>query len=148
MKRLTMATTLILALALTGCLQHTYVLGDGAPTGEVVYRHWHHHWLFGLIRPKLQRELDIDRLCPSGNAVVRQKTSVANGLVDALTGFIYTPTTVTVVCQLGDAATAVGTVELTAEEALRVAASPDFRQVVREIAPDRLGELDAALEAR
>lgn len=142
MKELNLALLLAFALALTGCLQHTYVVGDGAANGEIVYKHWHHHWLFGLIRPEIQEQLDVEALCPSGNAEIHQRKSFANGLVDALTSFIYTPTTVTVRCAGGEER-GMASVELSETEARKIAASPRFREVVAEVAPERLEELEA-----
>ncbi len=135
------------ALPLAGCLQHTYVVGVGAPGGEIVYKHWHHHWLFGLIRPKLQEQVDIDKLCPSGSAVIHQEVSFTNGIVDVLTAFIYSPTTVTVTCDVG-ARAEVAAVVLTEEEVLEIAADPRFREMVEDLAPERLEELEEALAAR
>jgi len=135
------------AMSLTGCLQHTYVVGAGVPGGEIVYKHWHHHWLFGLVRPKLQKTVDIDKLCPSGNAVIHQEVSFANGIVDVLTTFIYSPTTVTVTCD-GGSGDEVSTVELTEEDVLEIASDPRFQEVVRHLAPERLEEFEEALAAR
>ena len=145
MKRmLTVVAILALVVSSAACFKHTYTVGAGAPEGEIVYRHWHHHWLFGLIRPELQRQLDIDALCPSGNVTVHQEQSFANGLVALLIGFIYSPTTVTVQCEGGEMA------ELTLpEETVRaITLDPLFLDYVREVAPERLAEAQAALERR
>ena len=90
-----------LVLTLTACLQHTYTIGTGAPAGKQVYKNWHHHWLFGLIRSEHQKELLLADHCPSGNATIHEETSFVNGLVDLLTWFIYSPTTVTILCDGG-----------------------------------------------
>jgi hypothetical protein len=79
---------LVLALASGGCFQHTFTLGAGAPDGTPVYMAWHHHWLFGLIRPEFQEEIVVAKLCPSGNATLHEETTFLNGLIDVLIGII------------------------------------------------------------
>ncbi len=131
-----------LALTLTGCLQHTFSVGTGAPDGALVYKNWHHHWLFGLIRPEHQEKVDLADLCPSGNATIHEETSFVNGLVDALTWFIYSPTTVTILCDDGTEAE----IALSADDVSRVIHDPRFPELVAEIAPTRLAETEAALD--
>lgn len=130
-----------LALTLTGCLQHTVSIGTGAPEGALVYKNWHHHWLFGLIRPEHQEELDLAEYCPSGNATLHEETSFVNGLVDALTWFIYSPTTVTILCDDGTEAE----IALSADDVSRVIHDPRFPELVADVAPTRLAETEAAL---
>ena len=130
-----------LALTLTACLQHTYTIGTGAPAGQQVYKNWHHHWFFGLIRSQHQEELVLADLCPSGNATIHEETSFVNGLVDVLTWFIYSPTTVTILCDDGTQAE----IALSAEDVERIVRDPLFPQYVAEVAPARLAEVDAAL---
>lgn len=127
-----------LAISATGCFQHTYELGTGAPDGDIVYKHWHHHWLFGLIRPDLQKTLDVDKFCPTGNATIHQETSFVNGLIDVLIGVIYSPTTVTITCDENGAQTEV---EISSEQAARIVADPRFALWVEEAAPERLAEV-------
>ncbi len=136
------AALVLLAVGLTACFQHTYNVGAGAPDGEIVYRHWHHHWIFGLIRPELQKELDLEKFCPSGNATIHQKVSFVNGLVDVLIGFIYSPTTVEIRCDDGSTAR----IDLAEEQVARILADPRFPDLVREVAPDRLAVTLAALD--
>ena len=136
-----------LTLPLAGCMQHTYVVGVATPDDEVVYKQWHHHWIFGLIRPKLQKKVDIDRLCPGGDAWIHEEVSFANGIVDLLTAFVYSPTTVTVRCEVGGGEEMASFV-LDEEEVLEIASDPRFHEVVRHLAPERLPELDAALAGR
>lgn len=138
-----MFTATVLALLLGGCFQHTYDIGTGAPDGPVVYKHWHHHWLFGLIRPQLQKTLDVDKLCPSGNATIHQETSFVNGLIDVLIGVIYSPTTVTITCEDGTQTE----VELTEEEVAEIVSDPRFVAWVEEVAPERLAEVRLAAAA-
>lgn len=140
MRRITaFGLALLLCLSFAGCFKHTYTLGTGAPDGKVVYRHWHHHWLFGIIG---NENLKLDELCPSGNATVDQRQTVLNGIINILIGIIYSPTTVTVRCADGTSAQ----LELTGEEVSRIVADPRFLELVRELAPERLAEVEAALE--
>lgn len=132
---------LILTLVLGACFQHTYTLGSGAPEGEIVYKNWHHHWLFGTIRPKLQKELDVERFCSSGNATIHEEVSFLNGLIDVLIGIVYSPTTVEIRCDNGETAR----LELTEEEVTAIATDPLFLEVVAELAPERLRETRLAL---
>ena len=129
-----------LAAAVAGCSQHTYIVGAGAPEGEVVYKHWHHHWLFGLIRPERQKELHLDEFCPSGNATVHQEVSFVNGLIDILTGLIYLPTTVEIRCDDGKAAQVV----LEEQEVAEIVSDARFLDLVLEVAPERLVETRTA----
>lgn len=133
---------MVAALALTGCFQHTYSVGAGAPDAAVVYKHWHHHWLFGLIRPKLQKELDVENLCPSGDATIHEEVSFVNGLVDVLIGIVYSPTTVTIRCEDGSETE----VDLTEDEVARIVTDSRFPALVEEFAPERLGEVRLAVD--
>ncbi len=143
-RTLTSLLVIALAAALTGCFQHTYQIGTGAPEAPVVYKHWHHHWLFGLIRPKLQEEVALEKFCPSGNATIHEEVSFVNGLVDVLIGIIYSPTTVTIQCEDGSEME----VEVEAEEVARMVEDPLFLDLVREVAPERLDESRVALASQ
>ncbi len=135
--------TLALTLVLGACFQHTYTVGAGAPDGEIVYKNWHHHWLFGTIRPKLQKELDVEKFCPSGNATIHEEVSFLNGLIDVLIGIIYSPTTVEIRCDNGERAS----LELSDDDVIAIVTDPLFLDVVTELAPERLEETRLALRA-
>lgn len=142
MKRAVVALlALPLVLMLGSCFQHTFNVGTGAPQGDVVYKHWHHHWLFGLIQPKLQKVLHVDQYCPSGNATIHEEVSFVNGVIDVLIGIIYSPTTVTIRCENGTEAE----IELTEEQSAALATDPAFLRIVEELAPERLEETRLAL---
>ncbi len=141
MKRIPVLLALPLALVLGSCFQHTFTIGSGAPEGQIVYKNWHHHWVFGLIEPKLQKVLNIDELCPSGNATIHEEVSFVNGLIDVLIGFIYSPTTVTVQCENGARAE----IELSEEQVTALVTDPAFLRIVEELAPQRLEETRLAL---
>lgn len=90
-----------LALVLSaGCYHHSYTTGTGAPNGHLVYSEWHSHFLFAIIGDDT---VDTKRLCPSGNATIRNDVTFLNGLVGVLIGVIYYPTTVEVWCADGGA---------------------------------------------
>jgi hypothetical protein len=98
---------------------------------------WRHHWLFGLISP--DRELELSQMCPSGNATIEVEQSFLNGLVAALTGAIYSPTTVRVRCARGTAS-----LDIEPENLTGLASDPDFLAWVAEVAPDRLEDIENA----
>ncbi len=137
------ATVAIVALSLPigGCFQHTYTIGKGGAHGEQVYKNWHHHWLFGLIRPKHQKTLDVAKLCPSGNATIHERVSFVNGLIDVLVGIVYSPTTVTILCDDGSRAE----LELDEQQVSQIVTDPRFLILVEELAPLRLAEARTAL---
>jgi hypothetical protein len=135
------AALFAICLLLGGCSQHTYTLGAGAPDGAVVYKAWHHHWLFRLIRPEFQKEVLVSEVCPSGQATIHEETTFLNGLIDVLIGFVYSPTTVTVTCGDGSKKT----LELSEEEVAEILHDPLFLEIVAEHLPARLAE---AREAR
>ena len=134
------AVTLGLVIVATGCLEHTYTVGQGAPAGPVVYEEWHNHWLGGLIGNK---NLDVDLLCPSGNATIHNEQSFLNGLVGVLTSGIYTPTTVEVRCDSGRSAD----IALSEEEVVAILTSPAFLERVERVMPARAEEAQLGVQA-
>lgn len=98
MSRTCSAVIISLALLCGACMHHSYTVGGGAPNGRVVYERWHAHWLFGIIG---EDNVDVNAVCPSGNATVRNDITFVNGLIGALVGVIYYPTTVVVYCADG-----------------------------------------------
>lgn len=130
---------LCLALISTGCFKHTYHVGLGAPDGEIVYNHWHHHWLFGLIGGEaVDQVIDLDKLCPSGNATIHEEVTFLNGLVDVLIGIIYSPTTVTIRC---DSSPEHVQIELSPQQLQQIVYSQAFRQRVELLLPSRLEDV-------
>ena len=129
---------LAVVLLTTGCFRHTFVAGAGAPDGRLIYNHWHHHWIFGLIG---EEPIQLAELCPSGNATIHEETTFLNGLIDVLIGFIYSPTTVTVRCDDGR----MSAIELDAEQVSRIVHDPEFLDWVERDAPWRLDEVQVAL---
>jgi hypothetical protein len=140
MRRLTIATLAAgMCFLLTGCFKHTYTIGEGAPPGsKVVYKHWHQHWVFGVIGDE---NVNLAEICPSGNATIHEERSFLNGLIDVLIGVIYSPTTVTVMCADGSRTE----VLLSEDEVASIIADPRFLLAVEEHAPERLAEVLTAL---
>ena len=133
-------TMMGLLVVFAGCYEHTFTVGQGAPTGPVVYSEWHNSWLGGLIG---ERNLDIDQMCPSGNATIHDEQSFLNGLVAALTAGIYTPTEVKIRCDRGRP---VG-LDLDEGEVMSILSAPEFLERVEQVMPERLGEAERAVHA-
>jgi hypothetical protein len=92
-----------------------------------VYDEWRHHWLFGLISP--EHELEIQQICAgSANATIEQEQTFLNGLVGALTGGIYSPTTIQVRCATGRI-----DLDLNEDELRRITSDPIFRDRVEAV---------------
>ena len=132
---------LVAILSVAGCFQHTVDVGGGARHAPVVYDHWEHFWLAGLIG---HVRVDVERMCPSGQATIETRQSFLNGLVAGLTSGIYTPTTVRVRCRDGRRAA----LELSAEEMRAVAGDESFRAQGADELPERLADVEAALAAQ
>jgi len=138
MKKLLICAILVLAaLAIVGCFKHTFTVGDGAPNGQVVYDAWHAHWLFGIINSDITENINLKQVCPSGDATIHEEISFINGLIGALIGVIYYPTTVTIRCRGGRGE---ATLDLTVEQAAQIVADPGFLYLVEEVAPERMND--------
>lgn len=124
----------MVAVALAGCYRHTIHVGAGAPRGLVVYDHWTHHWLFGLVNP--EEDIYIEDVCPSGNATIRGEATFLNGLVSALTSGIYSPTTVTVRCDSGSSQD----LDLNETDVATIVSDPAFLDWVDAVSPELLDE--------
>lgn len=128
----------VVMLPLAGCFEHTYDTGRGAPNGRVVSNEWRHHWIGGLISP--EHHLELREVCPSGDATIHQEMTFLNGLVGALTGGIYSPTTVEVRCRGGRRSD----LELTGEDVQRIVSDPAFLEWVQVLAPADAAAVEAA----
>ena len=126
------------ALLAAGCFEHTVQVGGGAPRGPVVYDHWEHFWLSGLVG---HTRVDVERMCPSGQATIEMKQTFLNGLVAGLTSGIYTPMTLKVRCRDGRRAA----LELSAGDVEGIVAADAFEALVAAELPERLPEV---VEAR
>lgn len=79
-----------------GCYSHTYVNPSVTPEFTPSYSRWHNHWLLGLITST--SEVDLEKVCPQGVARVEDTHTFVNGLLRALIGIVYSPTTVNIYC--------------------------------------------------
>ncbi|MDP2957247.1 MAG: Bor family protein [Longimicrobiales bacterium] len=120
-----------------GCFRHTIDVGGGAPAGPVVYDRWEHFWLGGLVG---HTRVDVERICPSGQATIEARQSFLNGLVSGLTSGIYTPMTLKVRCRDGRRAA----LELSSEDVARIVADEEFAAWVAAELPERLAEVTEA----
>ena len=132
------AAVLALLLPLGGCFRHTLDVGAGAPRGEVVYDHWQHFWIGGLVGDTRE---DVEALCPSGDATIEARQSFLNALVAGLTAGIYMPTTLKIRCAENGRR---GDVDLTADEVRQYAESPGLEGWVAANAPTRTDEVRRA----
>ena len=64
---------------------------------------WKHSWIYGLVPPSV---VEAQSECENGVARVETQQSFLNGLVNVLTGGIYTPMTVIVTCAADDMSSA------------------------------------------
>lgn len=122
----------------TSCWKHTFTVGAGAVDGQQVYKKWHHHFLFGLIG---DTNVEVEKVCSSGNATIKDQHSFLNGLIQAVTFGIYGPTTVKVYCDDGKQAN----IELSGEQVSEIVNDPRFLWVVNDFVPERLAEVQTAL---
>jgi len=122
----------------TSCWKHTFTVGAGGVDGQQVYKKWHHHFLFGLIG---DTNVDVEKVCPSGNATIKDQHSFVNGLIQTLTFGIYGPTTAKVYCDDGKQAK----IELSGEQVSEIVTDSRFLWIVNDYAPERLNEVQAAL---
>lgn len=127
----------VLLVGTSGCYKHVFNVGSGAPSAPVAEEEWRHHWLWGLVSP--DNVLELSEVCSSGNATIEAEQHFLNGLVAALTGGIYSPTTVRVRCADGTAS-----LDLDAEEVARIVSAPELLVWVGEAMPDRLREVTRA----
>lgn len=127
----------VLWVAASACYQHSFTIGDGAPTAPVVDEEWHHHWLWGLISP--DSELRLSDECTSEDATIEAEETFLNGLVAVLTGGIYSPTTVRVRCANGTAS-----LDLDERAIAQIVSAPEFLAWVDAVLPDRLDEAAVA----
>ena len=124
----------------TGCFRHTIDVGGGAPRSPVIYDRWEHFWLAGLVG---HTRVDLERMCPSGQATVEARQSFLNGLVAGLTSGIYTPMTLRVRCRDGRRSA----LQLSSEDVARIVADEEFAAWVAAELPERLPEVTQAQAA-
>jgi len=129
-----------LALASAACFRHSYTVGNGGDTsGEANYSAWHSHWIAGLIG---EDDVDIKKICPSGNATIKDSHSFLNSIVGALIGIIYYPTTVEVYCDQQKAAV----LQVSPESLRKLALNPATLEHLAKDSPAEARELASAIE--
>ena len=84
----------IVLLAVLGCYHATVETGL-TPSSQTVEKSFASGWLFGLIPPSAVQTAS---RCPNGAAKIETQLSFVNQLVAWLTGYIYTPMSITVTC--------------------------------------------------
>jgi hypothetical protein len=85
------------ALLSFGCYTTTVRSGKPPATATIEYdERWHHGFVWGIA--EVSGPYDLNRACPQGWAEIETETSFVNGLVELVTGGIYSPQTVTVRC--------------------------------------------------
>ena len=134
-------TALVCLGAAVGCYNHTYTVGSGGNAeGDATYDHWESHWFFGIIGGP---EIDLNKVCPSGNATIKDEVSFLNGLVGAFIGIVWYPSTVEIYCGQGKAAS----ITLTPEQMRAVAVHPKTLSWARTVSPAKAAELESAVHA-
>ncbi len=133
MKRthLVLVAVLLGTLVLPGCYSHTYRTGARPAQAEADHEAWQHHLIFGLVT--LSGDVQLNEICPDGAAVIHNRMTLVNGLVMAVTGSIYTPTTVKIWCASAPPQTSLHEVEMEITEELIEQARlilPDFDELV------------------
>jgi hypothetical protein len=136
----TILVCVALMLGLAGCYEHTFNVGRGAPYAPIVEDDWQTFWLAGLVG---HYRLDVEEMCPSGDATIEAKQTFLNGLVAALTSGIYTPTTVRVRCRTGRRAD----FDLSERDVATLVGDPAFLDWVGHEMPERLDEVTSAVAA-
>ena len=89
-----MSVVFTASMLLTSCFSYTSVVGIGAQ-GTSQTTSWNHYVIYGLAPIEVS---DSKQMADGAeNYTVHTRQSFVNGLVSAITGGIYTPTTTTVI---------------------------------------------------
>ena len=93
-KFLSLAVVFLLCLSMTSCYSLTYAVGEGSKTGEVITKK-NHYLIYGLAPLKTS---DPTKMAGDAkNYEVTIKHTFIDGLLNALTSGLYTPTTTIVI---------------------------------------------------
>jgi hypothetical protein len=134
----TLSAALCAILLSTGCYRYAVKVGRGGDVGAAPAKTvWSHHFVAGLAG---DAELDVASVCPSNDATVTIERNVIDSLISGATGLMWEPSTVEVYCAGGG----VASLEIDADRARRLVASPLFEEAVATLAPDKLAALDEA----
>ena len=138
----TMILSALIAVLTVGCFNHAYVNPNVTPELEPSYSRWHSHWLAGLISSTAPVELD--EVCPQGVARIENVQTFVNGLIGALIGIVYFPTTVKVYCVEATAAVDVEIPSIDAQKLRAMAdADPDLEMRLVDLRDE--AELESAM---
>jgi hypothetical protein len=92
-KLIQLSAVLFVSLLMTSCYSYTTVVGDGSQGNQQISK-WNHYLIGGLA------PIDVSDPAVLAGGVqdytVKTEMSFVNGLVSALTGGIYAPTTTTI----------------------------------------------------
>ncbi len=90
----------VLAASLSSCYSTTITSGKpAAPAGIEYDEKWHHGLVWGIA--EVSGPYNLQEVCPEGWSEIKTETSFLNGLVEMVTGGIYSPQTITVRCAAG-----------------------------------------------
>lgn len=92
----TLSVLILSAVLLSGCWRHRYINSQAVQEVQPAVWEWNHHLLWGLI--KLSDDVMIDQVCPAGVARIESWVGPLQVLLYAVTGGIYSPTTIRVWC--------------------------------------------------
>ena len=137
MKKLAVLAALAALAVTSGCMHYNVKVGKGGsgPSQTI----WQHHFIFGLIG---DGNVDVASLCNgSTDATVKVEHTFVDGCLGGImfAGALWQPSTVTVQC--GEKTAEVAIDEATAK---KIVASPEFLDLVNDVAPDRLDDAVAA----
>lgn len=91
------AAAVAMLMSLSGCYSTTVTSGlPPGPSPLSARERWHSGFVAGIAEASGPYELSA--FCPHGWSRIETETSFWNGLVEALTGIVYSPQTVTIVC--------------------------------------------------
>ena len=106
---------------LAGCYHAT--IDTGLAPGHKTVEMWKHSWIYGLVPPSV---VEAQSECENGVAKVETQQSFLNGLVNVLTGGIYTPMTVIVTC----AADGMSSAAVDSESVVTVPYGSDYAEIM------------------
>lgn len=139
MKKLAVLAALAALAVTSGCMHYNVKVGKGGsgPAQTI----WQHHFAWSLVG---DGSVDVSSICNgSPDATVRIETTFIDGLLSYIVfgGWLWQPTTMTVQC--GEKTAEIAIDEATAK---KIVASPEFLDMVNEVAPDRLADAVEAQE--
>jgi Bor protein len=141
-----LVTVAVAAFAITGCFKHSFTVGNGGgdtsrpPTSTQSKA----HYFFGLIG---EDNIDVKSVCPSGNATIKDQHTFVDGLIGAIIGIIYHPTTVEIWCEESGGGGSTQSLVIPAETLRKIAQDPRTLEYLKSVSDERADELAAALQS-